>query len=727
MEHEHGEAQKSLRLQCRSVVLALVTAVAIQAAGRKPVTLEDVVATRPAGPGAIEWSPDGRTFLYEEAKKVMLYEVAARSARELVSVESLEAKAVRPPEPERMDWQNRRVTEKRLQWSSNGEAILLKIQGDLFHYRLRTGEWEQLTATAEAEADPKLSPDGAMVAFRRGHDLYVTNIRTKKVTRLTRDGSEARRNAELDWVYPEELGLGTAYWWSPDSRRIAYLQFDVSRQPLYPHGDVLKISPVYEPQRYPKAGNPNAEVRLGVVAARGGTTRWLNTGEDSEGLLARVDWTPDGRSVFVQRLNRIQNRLDLLAVNAAAGTAKVLLSETDPYWVNLGEELRFVGSDRFLWSSERSGFRHLYLYSRTGEQLAQLTEGDWEVTGVAGIDENAERVYFLSTEASPLERQLYSVRFDGSGKQRITSEAGTHTIAMAPDARHFLGSHSSLTEPPRRVLRTADGEEWAVFREADRDVLSNYEILPTEIVSVRASDGETMYAKLIRPAGFDAAKKYPAIVMVYGGPHAQAVRNAWSGLSWEQALAHQGFVIWQLDNRGSAGRGHAWEARLFRRFGKQELADQQEGVRHLRSMGFVDPARLGIYGWSYGGYMTLYALLNAPDLFRAGIAGAPVTDWRNYDTIYTERYLGLPSENPEGYKDSSPAHQAENLRASLMIVQNLGDDNVLFANTIQMTDALQKAGKQFELMLYPQKSHAVTGPVRKQMLEAMTAFFRKKL
>ncbi|MFN3325499.1 MAG: S9 family peptidase [Bryobacteraceae bacterium] len=714
-------------MQCRSVILALVTAVAIQAAGRKPVTLEDVVATRPAGAGAIEWSPDGRTFLYEEAKKVMLYDVAARSARELVSVESLEAKAVKPPEPDRMDWQNRRVTEKRLQWSSNGEAILLKIQGDLFHYRLRTGEWEQLTATAEAEADPKLSPDGAMVAFRRGHDLYVTNIRTKKVTRLTRNGSEARRNAELDWVYPEELGLGTAYWWSPDSRRIAYLQFDVSRQPLYPHGDVLKISPVYEPQRYPKAGNPNAEVRLGVVAARGGTTRWMNTGENSEALLARVDWTPDGRSLLVQRLNRIQNRLDLLAVNAAAGTAKVLLSETDPYWVNLGDELRFVGSDRFLWSSERSGFRHLYLYSRTGGQLAQLTEGDWEVTGVAGIDENAERVYFLSTEASPLERQLYSVRFDGSGKQRITSEAGTHTIAMAPDARHFLGSHSSLTEPPRRVLRTANGEEWAVFREADREVLSNYEILPTEIVSVRASDGETMYAKLIRPAGFDAAQKYPAIVMVYGGPHAQAVRNAWSGLSWEQALAHQGFVIWQLDNRGSAGRGHAWEARLFRRFGKQELADQQEGVRHLLSMGFVDPARLGIYGWSYGGYMTLYALLNAPDLFRAGIAGAPVTDWRNYDTIYTERYLGLPSENPEGYKDSSPVHQAENLRASLMIVQNLGDDNVLFANTIQMTDALQKAGKQFELMLYPQKSHAVTGPVRKQMLEAMTAFFRKKL
>jgi dipeptidyl-peptidase-4 len=359
--------------------------------------------------------------------------------------------------------------------------------------------------------------------------------------------------------------------------------------------------------------------------------------------------------------------------------------------------------------------------------LKQLTRGEWLVDRLAGVDEQARLIYYLSTEESPLERHLYRVDFSGKRREKLTREPGVHSISMSPGAGYYIDTFSSFTEPPSRKVHRSDGSEWAVLREADRKIADEYELLPAEIVQVRAPDGTLLYGRLIKPAGFDRTRKYPAVVMVYGGPQSQSVQNRWAGLSFDQALAHRGFVVWQLDNRGSSGRGHAWEARLYRRLGKQELEDQETGVKHLLSLGFVDPKRVGIHGWSYGGFMTLYALLNAPDLFRAGVAGAPVTDWRLYDTIYTERYLGLPDENEEGYRLSSPLNQAANLKAKLLIAHNFSDDNVLFQNTFRMMDALTKAGNQFELRLYPQKAHGVTGPERKHMLEAITAFFEENL
>jgi dipeptidyl-peptidase-4 len=343
------------------------------------------------------------------------------------------------------------------------------------------------------------------------------------------------------------------------------------------------------------------------------------------------------------------------------------------------------------------------------------------------VDEAASRVYFVSTEASPLERQLYSVNLEGSGKQRLTRSAGTHSISMSPSHEYYLDTFSSLTSPSRKTIHTADGAEVAVYREADHKVSDEYDLLPTEIVQLKATNGTPLYARMIKPAGFRAGRKYPAIVMVYGGPHAQSVRNTWAGATWDQALAQRGFVIWQLDNRGAAGRGHAFEAALYRRLGEKELADQRDGVRHLISQGFVDPSRIGIYGWSYGGYMTLYSLLNAPELFKAGIAGAPVADWHNYDTIYTERYLGTPAENEEGYRLSSAVTYAAKLQAKLLIVHNIEDDNVLFQNTLQMSDALERAGKLFTMMVYPQKSHGVGGPARKHLLELTTDFLEQNL
>jgi dipeptidyl-peptidase-4 len=703
------------------------------AAQKKPVTIDALMTAGRNSDSMGEspvWAKDGQAFVYQQGGKVWLYEMRAKKSRELFSLDLLTKAAVKAPERERFDWENRRVREEAIQWAPSGKDLLVLAGGDIFLWHVDSSKSEQLTATPIEERDPKLSADGKKIAFRRVHDLYVMDVATKQETRLTKDGSETLLNGELDWVYPEELDLGTAFWWSPDGTRIAFLQFDVSAEPLYPHVDLKKYRALLEPQRYPQAGEHNADVRLGVMPASGGAVRWMNLGETRDlHLIARVAWMPDSARLLVQRLTRVQDRLDVLAADAKTGESRVLFQERDPNWINVKDDLRFLADGkRFLWTSERDGgFRHIYLYSLDGKLESQLTRGEWEVRGIAGFDEANRRVFYLSSEPSPIETHLYSIKLDGSDKRRLTGEPASHSVSIPPGCEYFLDTYSSLKSPARRVLRTSDGSEYAVYHEADPK-FKDYELLPTEIVKIKAADGKTeLYARLIRPAGFQAGRKYPAIVMVYGGPQAQSVRNAWMGLSWDQVLAHKGFVIWQVDNRGSSGRGHEFEAPLYRKMGQVELDDQRAGVRHLVSMGFVDPARVGIYGWSYGGFMTVNAMLNAGDIFHAGIAGAPVTNFANYDTIYTERYMGLPQDNPDGYTGTNLTLKAGNLKGKLMLVHNLDDDNVLFQNMLQLTDSLQRENKQFEFMLYPQKSHGVSGPVRRQLLEGITAFFEKEL
>ncbi len=699
------------------------------AAQKKPVTIDAVTAERTVPRSApVQWAPDGKRFAWLEEKDLWLYDVPAHRDKQLVNLADLDAKAVTPASADAFDWRNRHVSKQLFSWSDSGKEILISTGGDLFLLYPETGKWDQLTATAAAELDAKLSPDGRFVSFRREHDLYSLEITTGKLTQLTRDGSETLLNGELDWVYPEELEIATAHWWSPDSKRIAYLQLDIGKEPVFPQVDLLGLRARFEPERYPKAGDPNADARVGIVSATGGETKWMDLGETRNYLLARVAWLPDSQAIAVERLNRIQNRLDLLIANAVNGAARVALHEEDPYWINVNDDLRFLhDGKRFLWGSQRDGFHHLYLYSAEGERLRQLTEGAWEVESVAGVDESAGEVFFTSTEQSPLERQLYAVDLNGKHRRRVTPEPGTHEISMAPGGEYYLDTASSLTAPPRRTIHRRDGSPVAVFRDADRAQLDEYEILPTEIHQFKTTDGALLYARLIKPAGFKLGRKYPVIVMVYGGPHAQEVHDSWEKPGLDQVLAHRGFLIWQVDNRGSWGRGHAWESLIFRNMGARELEDQKEGIRYLDSLGFADVSHMGLYGWSYGGYMTLFTLTHAPGLFRAGIAGAPVAHWRNYDTIYTERYMGLPAENADAYERASALTKAADLNAKLLLVHNLEDDNVHFQNTVQVMDALERAGKPFELMLYPQKQHAVTGPVRKHLYQTMTEFFEKNV
>lgn len=715
----------------KAAVCLLLAGLAL--AQKKPITLDALQAWRNSAvrsaPGDPVWAPNGKTFVYRQGSQLKWFDVAAKKSSDVVDLTALDNAALSPPAPERYEWENRRVDEATLQWSPRGREVLYDGGGDLFLITIPGGQWRQVVKTPTAEHDPKFSPDGTRVAFRRGWDLYAINLADGRETRLTSDGSDTLRNGGLDWVYPEELELGTAYWWAPDSSAIAYLQFNVSGESLYPHADLLGPRAVLESQRYPQAGEKNANVRLGVIPAGGGETKWLDVGDTVNAyLIARAGWVPDASSVYVVRTNRIQNQLDFLVYEVASAKSRTVYRESDSYWINIaGEPVFLKDGKRFLWTSERDGFRHLYLYSLDGAAPQQLTKGAWEVTDVTGLDEKAGRVYYRSTEASPLERQLYSVRLDGGDARRITGGAGTHRISMSADASCFLDIYSNLSSPPEGTLRNANGDAIALYRPANRKALDELDVRPTEIVEFKGKDGASFYGRLIKPPGFDPSKKYPLLVDVYGGPHAQAVRNAWPGLGMDQVFAQAGYVVWEMDNRGTSGRGHAFETPVYRNLGAQELADQREGVEYLISRGFIDPRRIGVTGWSYGGFMTLNLLLNAPDLFHAGFAGAPVTNWLNYDTIYTERYMGLPEDNGGAYARTSLARHARSLAGRLMIAHNLEDDNVLFQNSAQMIRALEVAGKHFELSLYTEKTHGVSGAEARQMESTMLDFFERKL
>lgn len=576
------------------MIRALVLSLSMYA-GDTPVTLEVAASQRPAESWTPIWSPAGGAFAYVEGRRIQFYTIAAKSSKVVASLEELSAKAKSRPAAEQA-WQNRRVAAVRPQWFADGKRMLAAEGGDLFVIDVASGGVRQLTATPSVEEDPRLSPDGTQVAYRTENDLYVLSVAGGKPRRLTFDGSAMLWNGRLDWVYPEELALSRAYWWSPDGARIAYLQFDVSPEMIHPHVDASPVMARGEPQRFPKAGTPNANVRLGVIAAKGGRTKWMELGSTADALLARVDWMPGGKELAVQRLSRIQDRVELLAVDAASGQARVLVEERDKHWVNLHDIVHFLPGGKFLWASERDGHRHLYLYENGKPR--QLTSGDWEIVQLSGVDKSY--AYFIATKDSVLERNLFRLDLASGALKRMTPEKGTHAIVMSPDAAFYIDALQGHATPPRQTLHSADGTAIATLTDSAAR-FKTFDLLPFEYIKFKGRDGTLFHGQMIKPKNFDPSKRYPAIVMVYGGPHTQTVRDNWAGANWEQALAHKGYVIWRMDNRGSNYRGHAFETPVHRELGKTELADQLEGVEHLLKLGFVDSARVGIYGWSYGG------------------------------------------------------------------------------------------------------------------------------
>ena len=614
-------------------------------------------------------------------------------------------------------------------------AVLINWSNDLFYYEFGSDRAVRLTSNPEPEVGEGFSPDGRMVSFVRGNNLYVEDLGMQRRERaLTSDGSDNILNGRLDWVYQEELyGRGNfgAYWWSPDSTSIAFLRFDETPVPEFTVVDHIPYYQNVEVTRYPKAGAPNPLVKLGVVNAAGGEIRWIDTFkyQPADLLISRVAWSPDSKKVVYQAQNREQTFLDVNFADARDGKSTNVIHETSKAWVAINENPIWLKDGSFIWASERDGWEHLYHYSADGKLLRKITDGKWEVRTIEGVDESNGFIYFTATEHSHIATHGYRVRLDGTGLTRITMAEGSHRVDVSPTHNYFLDVWSDLNTPSQVRLHDAAGKLVRVISENKVDALKQYKLGAPELLQVKTRDGFMMEAMMIKPPDFDPRKKYPVMSYTYAGPHAPRVRNSWDGSTYmfHQLLAQKGYIIWVCDNRTASGKGMDSTWPVYKNFGELELRDLEDGLAWLKSQPYIDGARIGIWGWSFGGFMTSYALTHSQS-FKIGIAGGTVADWRDYDSIYTERYMQTPQNNPEGYKKSSPVHAAKNLHGKLLLIHGTIDDNVHMQNTMQFVYELQKAGKQFELMLYPKSRHGVTDPLLlKHMRQMMLDFIVENL
>ncbi|MEO0998292.1 MAG: alpha/beta fold hydrolase, partial [Pseudomonadota bacterium] len=572
--------------------------------------------------------------------------------------------------------------------------------------------------------DYHFSPDGGTILFPLSGDLYLyeaastVSLPSARLTATSDNPLIASGAAEF--IAQEEMDRDTGYWWSPDGKRIAFLETDETPVGIERRFEVYADSVRIVEQRYPATGTANVTYRLGVVAVDGGETRWLDLGDDRDIYIARVDWFPDSRHLAVQRQDRPQQTLELLRYDITAGDPAVLLTETSDTWIDIFDDLTFLPERRqFVWSSARDGGKHFYLYGYDGTLVRQLTRGDWEVTGernkraLLHVDEASGDFWFMATRQSPTERHLYRSNL-GSAKvrdpERISERQGWHGIAVAPDGSAYVDTFSNTSTPPNVTVRDMNGAPLGTI-EANA-LTQGHPYYPyagahakKEFGTLKADDGQTLHYYLRRPPT-PADEPAPAIVIVYGGPHGQRVTNAWGGL-FEQVLTQAGYVVFSLDNRGTDFRGTAFDNPIYEKLGTVEIDDQRRGVEYLASLPFVDGGRIGVFGWSYGGYMALHCLLQAPDLFAAGVSGAPVTDWTLYDTHYTERYLSTPADNPSGYEAASVFPFVAALDAPLLLIHGMADDNVLFTHSTKLMAALQAEGKLFELMTYPGSKHGL--------------------
>jgi dipeptidyl-peptidase-4 len=614
-------------------------------------------------------------------------------------------------------------------------AVLINWSNDLFYYEFGSDRAFRLTSNPEEEVGEGFSPDGRMVSFVRENNLYVEDLGMQRRERaLTRDGSAKILNGRLDWVYQEELyGRGNfgAYWWSPDSTSIAFLRFDENPVPEFTVVDHIPYHQTLEVTPYPKAGDPNPIVKLAVVNAAGGDIRWIDTFryQPEDLLISRVTWTPDSKKVVYQAQNREQTFLDVNFADPRDGKSSNVIHETSKAWVGINEQPIWLKDGSFIWASERSGWEHLYQYSADGKMLRQITDAKWEIRSIEGVDEENGYIYFTATERSHIAADGYRIKLDGTGLTRLTQTEGSHRVDVSPAYNYFIDVWSDINTPPQTRLYDASGKLVRVIAENKVDALKQYKLGMTELLQVKTRDGFMMEAMMIKPPDFDAQKKYPVMSFTYSGPHAPQVRNGWGSQTYmfHQLLAQKGYIIWVCDNRTASGKGLESTWPVYKNFGELELRDLEDGVTWLKSLPYVDGSRIGIWGWSYGGFMTSYALTHSQS-FKIGIAGGTVADWRDYDSIYTERYMGTPQNNPEGYKKSSPVNAAKNLHGKLLLIHGAIDDNVHMQNTIQFVYELQKAGKQFQLMLYPKSRHGVTDPLLlKHMRQMMLDYIVENL
>ena len=619
---------------------------------------------------------------------------------------------------------------------SEKESIYRRSSKGIYHLLdLGSGKVQKLM-DGEKISYATLSPDNSKVAFVKDNNLYYIEIGSGQVHQVTQDGKWNHIiNGAADWVYEEEFSMAQAFAWSPDGGKIAFLRFDETEVPEF---NMQLWGPLYPEDykfKYPKAGEKNAEVSIHIHSLESGKSIQADTGSETDIYLPRIYWAGDSQTLAFIRLNRLQNQMDLFHADAGSGQSRLVLKETSDTYVDLNynDNLQYLKDGKgFIRTSEKDGHKHIYHHDMNGGLIRQVTSGNWEVTDFVGVDETKQKIYFISTEASPLERNLYSIQLNGKRKKLLTPEKGTHAINMSKDFQYFIGYYSTADKPLEVTLNHADGKAIKVLEDNQElnGRLSTFAFSPKEFFEFETIDGTKLNGYLLKPADFDENKQYPVLMYVYGGPGSQTVTNSWGGTRdfWHHHLAAQGYIVASIDNRGTGARGKEFKDLTYANLGKLEVEDQIAGAEHLGSLPFVDSSRIGIWGWSYGGYMSSLALMVGNDVFKTAIAVAPVTTWRYYDTIYTERYLQTPQENAAGYDNNSPITHVNKLKGNLLLVHGTGDDNVHFQNTVDLVDALIMADKQFESFYYPNRNHGIYGGnTTWHLYSMMTDFIKRKL
>jgi dipeptidyl-peptidase 4 len=709
--------------------LALVPALAAEG---KKITLEqttgggrgeDRVSFGGAAP-SVEWASDGVHLAVEKDGKFVWIdpetgaETAATEPPEDAQAAKLaeERKKAFAALPGMEEKEAARLAGRRGESSDDDKALLIH-QGDKHYFHRQGGAAVELTLAKGAELSD-LSPDGAWVGYVAGGDLHITDTAKNQDHSVTSGGGPLLLHGKLDWVYQEEVyGRGDfkAFWWSSDSKHVAFLKLDEA--PVHDFTVIDDLPPdgskrvLPEVSKYPKAGDPNPIVTLGAAASAGGEVVWMDLSRykpEDEILIVRVGWNPTGDRIVFQVQDRIQTWLDLCYGDPRTGKVTVLVHETSPNWVNILEVPRWLKDGTFLWQSERTGHKHLYRYKPEGELVAAVTSGDWDVWDVVELDEERGLIWFSGNKDGAVGSNVYRIGLDGKGLVRLTQGRGTHEIELSTDRKHFIDRWSSLSDPPSVRVCNADGKILRELGQADVPAVAEYNAGTWELLQIPARDGYLLDAALLKPASFDPKHSYPVWVPTYSGPDAPSVSDRWSSSTWYQFLAQEGVLVFQVNVRSASRRGQQSIGTCYKQLGVGELQDLEDAVAWLTGHPWADAKRVGITGWSYGGTMTAYALTHSK-AFSLGIAGAGVYDWRMYDTIYTERYMSTPQLNPEGYEKSSVLAGAKNLDGRLVLLHGTMDDNVHLQNTIQLVYALQQAGKDFELMLYPESRHGVGG------------------
>ncbi len=684
----------------------------------KTLTLADVVRQPRPGtlvPGGLAFTPDGAavTYLFSEGgdlvRSLWRYDIVTGERGVLAGpppASTSEGQLSREEELRRERARLRELGVTSYQWAKSAERPVLLVPGGGKLYAAIGDHTLRELVGIEGAIDPRLSNDGRLVAYVRDGELFVAELAGGAPRQLTSGAEDGLTNGLAEFIAQEELDRDHGFWWNDAGTQIAYIRADSRHIPDYPivHQGTEGID--IEHHRYPFAGAANAYVELGVVDVVSGETTWMDLGVDRDIYIANVAWRPDG-TLTAELLSRDQKTLRWLAFDSVSGAATLLIEEYSEPWLNLSGDTRFLKSGEILRSSEKTGFRHLYLHDASGKELRALTSGEWVVTHLVAVDEEDGMAYFSGTKDSVLERHLYSVPLSGGVVKRITSEPGWHGTVVARDGSRFIDVWSTAGQAPQITLRKIDGSPVVTLFANESATATELGLRPPEFVTLAADDGTVLHGAIYVPPVIKPGATYPVIVSVYGGPHAQRVMNEWSMTIdlRAQYLAQEGYVVFKVDNRGSANRGLAFEAALADRMGTVEVEDQVAAVRYLSGLGYADTSRTGIYGWSYGGYMTCMALMRKPGVFGVGVAGAPVTDWAGYDTGYTERYMGTPQSNPEGYHGSSVLNHVDKLGGKLLIVHGMVDENVQFRHTARLVVALTDAQKDYDLLLFPEERH----------------------